>query len=321
MTRAPIFIVNPKSHKVATRGSVLAEVSVDYGDIPLIFFDGSTPLAPLLHPHLSEGRDSIFVEGGDGTVVAALSAGVELANGTSALPKFAILPGGSTNLAFKHLGLSATHPDFVRGRVGMSKSNEAAIETRKHKAMMVETSETDSPYVGFLLSTGSLSRAMLYTQQNLHDRRRGSVAIARAILQLGLFPEGTKYHDGQPVVRPSRFVELPETPGTPHDDQAFSLFSTFDSLSLGMRPFWDRGNHPIGYTQGAWPIQKLRSGVAKLASGRAGKSLEPHGLSSRGCTEFSFSCEGPVVFDGEELPMPADGTFRISASPDLDFIR
>jgi len=321
MSGAPVFVINPKSHKVSARGSVLAQAAVDFGDIPIIYYDGSNDLAAALDPHMSQRGNTLYIEGGDGTIVAALTASLENQANGNALPKFAILPGGSTNLAHKVLGLVDTDLASLNLRLADHGAEHPPLDTITHKALMVETSETKSPYVGVLLSTGSLSRAMLYTQQNLHDGRRGSVAIARAVLQLGLFPKATTFHDGLPVVRPSQFLNLTEHVDAAEPEQAFSIFSTFDKLSLGMRPFWNRGDAPIGFTKGAWPIQGLRTGVAKLAAGRTGKSLEKHGLSSKGCDEIEFRCDGPVVFDGEELPMPADQTFKVSASPDLEFIR
>ena len=99
------------------------------------------------------------------------------------------------------------------------------------------------------------------------------------------------------------------------------MFSTFEELSLRLSPFWGRGDSPIGFTQAAWPIKRLRLGIAKAVLGGAPRSLEKHGLTSEGCTEMTFRTNGPVMLDGEELPMPEDQTFKVTVSPDLEFIR
>jgi len=321
MTQTPVFVINPKSHKVNTSGSILTQVAVDYGDIPIVYFDGQTPLSETLAPHLRQGRDTIYVEGGDGTVLAALTTCFAERSAGLPLPQMAILPGGSTNLAHEILGLNLVDTDSLRQRLAHHSKPSAQPDIETHTALLVETSETKSPYVGFLLSTGSLARLMLYTQKNLHGKTRGAVSIARAIMQLSMFPHSTKDSDGLPLMRASEFTVLGDTANAQTSQQAFSIFSTFRKLSLGLSPFWDRGDAPIGFTHAAWPIQRLRWGIAKAVLGGPSQTLEHHGLTSEGCSEMVFRTEGPVILDGEELPMPEDGTFKVTVSPSLEFIR
>ena len=321
MTKAPVFIVNPKRHKVKERGSVLELVAKDDDSIAIIHFDGQAPLVDTLSPYLQQGADTIYLEGGDGTVVAVLTACFSDQLRRHSLPRFAILPGGSTNLAHQVFGLKSFDAATIKRQI--DQSNEPAFDPdiTKHKALLIQTSDTRTPFVGFLLSTGSLARLMLYTQDNLHGKRRGAISIARAILKLILSPRSTQYSDGLPLIRPSLFTRIFDDGGELSSEQTFSMFSTFRKLSLGLSPFWGGGEHPIGFTHAAWPIRRLRLGIAKAVLGGATQSLEKHGLSSEGCTEITFRSDGPVILDGEELPMPKDNVFKVSVSPDLEFIR
>ncbi len=321
MTQSPVFVINPKSHKVNMHGSILTQIAVDYGDIPIVNFDGRTPLDDALTPLLQQGRDTIYVEGGDGTVLAALTTCFASRSSGAPLPRLAILPGGSTNLAHQVLGLKQIDAGALKQRLDQRHQDKLHAELTAHKALLIETSETKTPFVGFLLSTGSLARLMLYTQENLHGKTRGWVSIARAIFQLALFPRSTKYADGQPLIRPSQFTRIDSDASENSVEKAFSIVSTFRELSLGLSPFWGRDDAPIGFTHAAWPIRRLRLGIAKAVLGGAPKSLERHGLTSEGCAELVFRTEGPVILDGEELPMPKDKTFKVSVSPDLEFIR
>lgn len=321
MTQSSVFVINPKSHKVNMNGSALARVAADFEDVPVIYFDGGAPLSETLIPLLRQGRNTVYVEGGDGTVVAALTASFEYASSGGQLPRIAVLPGGSTNLAHKVLGLNNVGADTLKEQLSKVANRQIRQKSETHRALLIETSETKSPLVGFLLSTGSLARLMLYTQQHLHGTRRGGVSIARAILQLSLFPQSTKYSDDLPVIRPSQFTNLSTPSAGGCSEQTFSVFSTFTELSLGLNPFWDRGNHPIGHTQADWPIRRMRTGIARAILGKSSKGLARHGLTSHGCSEMVFQCDGPVVLDGEELVMPADRVFKVSASPPLEFLR
>lgn len=321
MTQSPVFVINPKSHKVNMQGSILTRIAIDYGDIPIVNFDGGTSLDEALLPLLQQGKDTIYVEGGDGTVLAALTTCFANRSSGAPTPRLAILPGGSTNLAHQVLGLKQVDADALKRRLDQRHQDNLSPEISAHKALLIETSDTKTPFVGFLLSTGSLARLMLYTQENLHGKTRGWVSIARAIFQLALFPRSTKYADGQPLIRPSSFSRIHADASETSFEQAFSIFSTFRELSLKLKPFWGRGDAPIGFSHAAWPIRRLRLGIAKAVLGGAPRSLEQHGLVSEGCSELVFRTEGPVILDGEELPMPKDKTFRVSVSPDLEFIR
>ncbi|MEM7492541.1 MAG: diacylglycerol kinase family protein [Pseudomonadota bacterium] len=321
MTKAPVFIVNPKSHKVKERGSVLESIAKDDDSIAVIHFDGQAPLSDTLSPYLEQGVDTIYLEGGDGTVVAILTACFLDQSRSQSLPRFAILPGGSTNLAHQVFGLKKFDAATIKHEIDQSKNPAFNSDMTKHRALLVQTSDRQTPFVGFLLSTGSLARLMLYTQDNLHGKRRGAISIARAILKLIVSPRSTQHSDGLALIRPSLFTRIFDDGGELSSEQTFSMFSTFRELSLGLSPFWGRGEHPIGFTHAAWPIRQLRLGIAKALLGGAPQSLEKHGLTSEGCSEMIFRSEGPVILDGEELPMSEDNIFKVSVSPDLDFIR
>lgn len=321
MTEAPVFVINPKSHNVNLQGSVLTQIAVDYGDIPIVYFDGDAPLDEALSSLLQAGRNTIYVEGGDGTVFAALTTCFAQQLSGRPLPRLAILPGGSTNLAHQILGLKRVDAESLRHRLDPRNRLSERSDIALHKVLLVETSETQTPYAGFLLSSGSLARLMLYTQNNLHGKTRGNVSIARAIMQLTLFPRSTKDADGRPLIRSSQFTRIAEDSVGVTTETAFSLFSTFEALSLGIRPFWARGDEAIGFTHAAWPIHRLRLAIAKAVLNAAPSSLQQHGLTSEGCSKIVFRTDGPVLLDGEELPMPNDQTFKVSVSPDLEFIR
>ncbi|MEM6626811.1 MAG: diacylglycerol kinase family protein [Pseudomonadota bacterium] len=321
MTQSPVFVINPKSHKVNVHGSILSRVAFHHRDIPTVYFDGRTPLDETLAPLLRQGKDTIYVEGGDGTVLAALTTCFAERSAGRAMPRLGILPGGSTNLAHEVFGLRNVDSDSLKQQLNGRLQRNAQTEIATHKALLVETSETKTPFVGFLLSTGSLARLMLYTQKNLHGKTRGAVSIARAILQLILFPRSTKSSDGLPLIRASSFTRLTDGAPSAASEQTFSILSTFRELSLGLSPFWERGDAPIGFTHAAWPIRRMRRGIAKAVLGGAPKSLETHGLTSEGCSNMVFRTDGPVILDGEELPMPRDQTFKVTVSPNLEFIR
>ncbi len=315
------FIINPASHIVRTRGSILADIAGKWPQVPVCTVDDFDALPDRIRQLLGGGVTTLFVEGGDGTVEAVLSACLSASRAGHALPAIAILPGGSTNLAYKMIGFRVPGRRGLRQAVDRFLSGAPTAASRSQHALMVRHEDSDELHVGFLLSTGSVARAMLYTQQNLHDGRRGAIAVARAVAQFALFPKHALHSDGEPVIRPSKFHELSSGSQPSPDMHAFAVLSTFERLSLGMQPFWNRGEHPIAMTRGDWPLRRLRLGVAKLAAGLPGQSLETHGLTSKGCDAVAFRCDGPVVLDGELLCANEDQLFHVTATPALEFVQ
>ncbi len=318
----PVLITNPRSHAVATNGSILHDIAKDFPQARFLSVEDFTRLPDKIRELGQSGVTTFFVEGGDGTLEGVMSAYLAARDAFSEAASFAVLPGGSTNLAYRILGLQRAKHDDVAKRLSQVISGQSGLRYDQHQALSVSAASLEIPVVGFLLSTGSLARAMLYTQQNLHgEGRRGSLAVATAIAQIGLWPEKAMDHDGEPVIRSSVFEEVTGPADQPAREHAFSIMTTLPRLSLRLNPFWNRGDHPIGFTYGQWPITNLRRGVLKLLFGATGTQLAKHGLTSTGLAEISFRSEDPVIVDGEVLPRPDDFIYHVKPSPSLRFLR
>jgi len=103
---APVGLVfNPGSHTVQRKGSLLEAAAASIPGAQLVRLDDFSNLDAQMTGLANAGVRSVFVEGGDGTLQAVLSACFALHAKFHGLPEFAILPGGSTNLAYKVCGL------------------------------------------------------------------------------------------------------------------------------------------------------------------------------------------------------------------------
>lgn len=321
-----LFISNPKSHLVSKYGSVLKAISTDIVHNPNIKFlnlSNFNTLQTDVEVALSNDCDAIFIEGGDGTVLAVLSACFLCArNKALVLPPVAIIAGGSTNLAYKVLGFKPRNRTKLEKKILNLLEYPERMKTKDQSVLLVSSSlQKDAPHAGFLLSVGSLARAMLYTQDALQGDKRGSVDVAKAAIRLGFTPSKAIFSDGEQVIRPAEFSEIGKEDYFQEVGTTFALFSSLEQLSLGLKPFWNRRAFPIGFTHGKWPLRRLKIIVAKLFAGLSGGHLEKHGIDSRGCESISFRCNGPVVLDGETLDIPDDQTFHVSASQPVRFIQ
>lgn len=315
------FIVNPLSHTVQRKGSVLERAARDLTDVALIRISTFSSLPDQVRRLTEAGVSTLFIEGGDGTLQAVMSALVGAGDSAAPLPDIAILAGGSTNLAYKIAGLRCSAPDQVAAYVTAYRAG-AEVSRTALPALQMSHSGLASPLAGMLLSTGSLARAMLYTQTQLHgDGQRGSMAVADAALRFVLAPGAYKDADGAPLLRPS---ELSAESATfhHHGPHALSLMTTLPSLSLGLKPFWGHEEAgPIAYTHAAWPIAGFRRAFLKILAGATGPGMARHGLQSHRAGEITLTCEDPIVLDGEVLQMPPDGRITVRPTRPFRFLR
>lgn len=316
------LITNPASHTVQRKGSVLEPLASLSGGIIFYRIDDFSKLPAAFRDMLESGISSCFVEGGDGTLQAVLSAYLQLPQHSRPPLAFSLLPGGSTNLAYNIMGLKSTRVSAIKSIIQKLANGTAPDTVHTHKAILVDIAGRTEMLAGFVLSTGSLARAMIYTQENLHNaKRREWRSVARAVWRLAVSPDKAALGDGSPVITPSDFEAIDASNNSVKSIRAFSLFTTLPSLSLNLKPFWNVGDHPIAHTYASWPIKRLKAGVLKLILGKAGKSMARHGLSSEGVEEIRFRTNGDVILDGERIDVTSDQAIHLSASADLRFIR
>lgn len=320
MTRRVGLIVNPLSHSVKRHGSVLEKVSAGHADAALLRITDFAALEEQMSRLAADNVSALFVEGGDGTLQAVLTAWFSLARQERALPDVAILAGGSTNLAHKIVGLGPRSPEAVAAYIANYQTGAATRHTRQ-AALKIESAALAQPYIGMLLSTGSLARTMLFVQRELHgDGHRGSMSVAQAAAMFALNPKGQLDSDGEPLFRASPML-AEGADFTFQGDHTLSLMTTLPSLSLGLKPFWDRQGQPLAFMHAEWPIRSFQTALLKVLMGATGSHMQRHGLRSVGAARVSLNYTGPLVLDGEVLPAAEDGRIKVSTTPPIRFLR
>lgn len=319
MNRRVGFIVNPLSHTVKRHGSVLEKVSAATGGASLVRLSDFGALPAQIQTLAEDGVSAMFVEGGDGTLQAVLTAWAALAP-ERRWPDFAVMAGGSTNLAHKIMGLGPRTPKAIAAYITDYQSGAAPRHTLQ-PALKVESAALARPQVGMLLSTGSLARTMLFVQRELHGAgRRGSWSVAQAAALFALNPKGQLDSDGAPLFRASPLQAEGEGFSV-EGDHTLSLMTALPALSLGLKPFWNRGGAPLAFTHAQWPIRSFQAALLKVLTGATGPHMHTHGMQSFGAAQVALNYNGPLVLDGEVLPAPEDGRINISTTPPIRFLR
>ena len=315
------LIVNPRSHAVVRRGSLLEAAALELPDAHFLRLDRFESLDEGIRQMARCGVEKIFVEGGDGTLFAVLAACLAPESGFAATPEFAVLPGGSTNLAARIFGFRGdTHSEVAHRIAAFADEAEEPVR-ESYRALRIESRALPYPAIGFVLTTGSLARAMLYAQREFHDEvRRGTRTIVVSILRFLMAPYRYRDVDGAPVLRASRLA-VKGADVALDGEHALGLVTSLPQLSLGLKPFWGKGDGHIALTHAAWPIKGFRRAMAKMVLHFSGPRLAAHGLTSYRSNRFDLIHDDPIVIDGEPMVRAKDGELHITITEPLVFLR
>ncbi|WP_084399837.1 diacylglycerol kinase family protein [Henriciella aquimarina] len=316
------LISNARSHLVARKGSRLEEVACRKGELPLVWFESMALFRAKITGLMESGYDTFLIEAGDGTVLATLTCCYNHDPARFGALRFAVLPGGSTNLAYERLGLKQPGVEDVVRRLDALDDDTSAGAVTQLPALAVRLGEARDSHVGFLLSTGALARGMDHVQHHMFgEGQRGSAAVALSLLKLAARPRHYMAADGEPLLRPSRFEPKTSDMQVEAGPHAFSLATTFPSLSLGLTPFWGEEAKPIRFTYAPWPPAKLRRAILRSATGRGLERLETDGYRSINTDALAMTVDGPLMLDGELLQRDSSISIRVGTTGDICFLR
>jgi hypothetical protein len=318
------LVVNTRSHLVSRKGSRLETLAGKDTSLPLVHFEASSKFDEAIGRLVQEGCDTFLIEGGDGTVLAVLTACYNFDPACLSRLRFGILAGGSTNLAHERLGLRRPTVDKLARLASATEALACAPPVlTSQPALIVEADGLPRPLVGFLLSTGALALAMDHVQHHMFGSgRRGPAAIASSLVKLVARPHHYLAEDGEPLLRPSRFSPGEGGRCLPDGAHGFLLASTLDRLSLGLSPFWgDTEEGALQVTYAPWPLKRLRPALLRVATGYGLSSLEARGYRSFASDAFDFTVHSPLMLDGELLALDQPTSVRVKTTGDLQWIR
>ncbi len=314
------FVINAKSHRVARHGSWLKRASSATTGIQVLLIEDFTTLGQDISEMAQRGGQTFFIEGGDGTVLAVLSACADHADKFDTPPEFAILPGGSTNLAYKIVGFRARNARAFRKRLDAILEG-APTTCVDQQALSVRCDTLPSPVIGFVLSTGTLARAMSYVQREFHgEGHRGSVAVAKAIFRFWFAPHKYLDRDEQLILRGSHLSLRAED--IAYDGaHCLSLATSLPRLSLGINPFWGADYGGISVTYARWPLPHFRSGLIEAILWKRPGRLAGKGFTSHRAEQIELQPDDPIMIDGEVFNSPPGSKVTITLTEPIGFLR
>lgn len=308
------FFFNPLSHTVATRGSVL-EKAANENEVLVFELDDFGKLSAFVEQSATQGVETIFIEGGDGTIQGVLTETLLQLERFKTRPNFVLLPGGMTNLVAANIGLK--HPSA--GKITDIIQNPQNRKTKTLPLLHIEPKDDGNSHYGFLLSTGALPAATQYCLDEIHTKGIGGSAAVGATLFKVLFGPKQKRRE---LMAPTP-MRLSMNDKIIDGDHLTSVATTLPKLIIGINPFWGLDDAPIHLTFADPKVRHKFINIARMfkktQSGRARAALERDGFHSWNIKEATLVHDGPIVLDGEVLPL-TKGSIKLSSSEPLVFL-
>jgi hypothetical protein len=263
----------------------------------------------------------LVINGGDGTVQAALT---ELYNGghfDGEQPPVAVLPSGKTNLIALDLGARGDPIQTLERLIELARSERLAEFTvaRELIALRRPGSE-DRPVIGMFLGGAGLAETMLYCREKIYPLGLPN-GVAHAITALAAMAKQVlriKASFLPPDSKPVR-VSLSEQSGL---SGRFSLLAvtTLEKLLLST----DIGAHRQGTLKLLAIDERPRSVVRALLAKVAGKlgrgNLE--GVHIKEANEITIEGESSeLILDGESFRAEAGRPIRLRTAEPLSFVK
>jgi len=310
------LIHNARSRKNRRGGSVFATEAKALLGENFVPSDSREGMTEHVHHLCRQGVRTIAIDGGDGTISAALTA-IARAYPADRLPDIAVIASGNTNLIAGDVGFG------LRGMEAIDRLEQgAAMRSSTRTPICLSWPDTDrKPVLGLFGGCTGYARAVRTAHSPTvvrfapHDLAVGFTLFSTVVSLL--FRKSRKsWLAGEPL--------RVETSGHAYDGNSFMFLSTgLSRLSHGIWPFWDAEPNVEGLRYldvSAYP-ENLARATAALLCGRAPRWLRRHPDYVSGRTDdMMLETRSDFVLDGEVFTPSESGRIRLERGPAFRFL-
>ncbi len=239
----------------------------------------------------------VVINGGDGTVQAALTA-IFHKNLFEIMPVLAVLrSAGTTSMIAGDVGLKGSREIGLKRLLKWARTRDHNATLLPRSVLRVQMPPEKKPVYGMFFGAAAIFQATHFCHQKIHARGvRGEKAAGAALARFLL---AALLKDRDVISDVPITTRLDEKPAV-QQNYLLVLITTLQRLFLGLRPYWGSEQRPLHYTAvGAKPRHLLRS-LPALLRGRRGRYVTPdNGYISHNIDEVQLTLKSGFNLDGE----------------------
>jgi hypothetical protein len=281
--------------------------------------EGVAGMAEVLDEFAGAEVGLIAINGGDGTISAALTALLERPR-FEERPPVALLSGGMLNMSAADAGLGGAPEKALARLVARAAQPDLALACVEREVIRLNYSRDKPSVCGLFFGTAAIYRGIVLCTQRVHAIKLKSSAAAAATLAYMVARSFFKRGKIDPLLRGDdmtvRFDGAPAQKVT----QFLALVTTLDRLMLKSRPYWGQESGRLRYMGIAYPPRRLGRSAYRVLYGSPDRRL-PENFVSHNADQVAFDMTCPFALDGE-LYEPEPGTpVELSGAGRLRFVR
>ncbi len=285
---------------------------------------GVEGLGQALAGFAQERVEMIAINGGDGTVDAVLTE--MIAGGKfQSPPLIAILPGGTTNMTAKDIGLPGRLHRSLKRLAHLSAGPRHAVTCKKSHLIEVRRQPGAPPLYGFFFGTAAIANGVLLSRRYLdrpkfHAGLGIAATIGAALFNILAGGKKTCQGDGQELFQGETIQVSPD--GADHGRQLYllNLVTTLDRLLFRSKPYWGAEAGALRYMAVRHPPARLLRALYPVFYGGKTRRFPSTDYHSCNAKTIAFQMRGSFVLDGEIYHAPSGAPVILREGPELNFV-
>lgn len=260
--------------------------------------DGIEGLSAALADFAAREVGIVAVNGGDGSVQAALTALFRDRPFDERMPALTILPGGMTNTIANDIG-HANDRAKALARVFAACGNGHMPETTERNVIRVDYRADGGPEFGMLFGTAAIPRAIEVCHRAIHPMKLQSSAAVGATLAMMMIRTLLKGGNDDAVLHGDDMTVSIDGDAPKSGSRLIALATTLNRIMLRSRPYWGTESGPLRYTEIAYPARKLMRAVYPALYGGRDRRFPTDDYVSHNADTVTMEMACRFMIDGE----------------------
>ena len=283
-------------------------------DVRHVILEDFAALPHLLGVFLETDVDILVINGGDGTVSAALSELAKVA-GPDSLPDVAVLMGGTSNTIAHDVGI-AGRPAAGLNKLLAQRASGSRMTIAKRRLMEVRYAVGHPPVSGFFFGTAAICDAVMlrrraFPQPWIPDPVAAAMTLAYIL--------GATAIGRRTVLAPHILDVSVDKQAHAKKPYAIAIATTLRRILLGASPFWGTGAGALQFTTVGSPPQRLLRHAYNVMYGSAREGLPAETYRSYNAGQIQLGGVQSFMLDGE-FYTPDDGEVHLSEGREIQFV-
>jgi hypothetical protein len=290
----------------------------DFGQVPHRKAVQPEEVETAICEFVSQQLNLIVVNGGDGTIHAALTALYSTVR-PDRMPSLALLRSGTTSMIARDVGLPGSKLEALSRLLSWLHSGSGSAAIINRPVLRLDREMTGDTLFGMFFGAGAIYDGIKFCHAHVYASGVKGELAAGLTLARFLFAAVR----GNRIIVPATSVRL-EIAGQAGQDMAIHILfvTTLERLFLGMRPYWGVENAPLHFTTiRSDAPHVIKSAPYVLSGHKSPWSTSAHGYLSHNLHELRLSIGSGFTMDGQlyESVAPQE-TLLLSNAGEVEFL-